>query len=1078
MLFITQFHPKKINEYLELLKPEILFMKSILLFFACIFLQHATNAQDATPFFASNPALTPDGQTLIYSYDGDLWKAAITGGTSTRITSMQGYSTNPKVSPDGKWLAFSNSQFGNNDVYVMPLQGGDIRRLTFHSANDVVDSWSWDNQTIYFTSNRYSRMSEYKISKDGGTPQRVFSDNMFDYTHNAFENPMTGEIFFDDSWESAFFANRIGYKGPFNPEIQSYNPATKKYTRYTNWDGKDMWATTDKNGKTYFASDEANGQYNLYTFENGKKTQLTRFTTSIFNPIVSAEGNKVVFEKDFQLYAYDIASKQSAKIPLEVYKNNTLGTLQGFNVKGKISVFSVSDDGNKLAFVSRGKLFVSDSKGKFIKQLATLPQETVKEVYWLKDNQTLLYGQTYKGFENIFTQNADGNDVEKQITNLPKNSRSISFNSDKSKAVYLCGSDEVRLMDLNTMKTSGIVKDEIWGLENSIPTFSPDDAYVLYTAYRNFEQDIFLYRMEDAKIFDITNTGVTESEPIWSPDGKYIYFASDRTHPSYPRGPVEQKLYRLPLQKITEPYRSDMFDSLFLKKKDTAQQKDKNNTTTKNSNTSKPAVKIDFENLMGRVEQVGPGFGMQSIVNIIQKDNKIFVYFISNQLEGKPSLWKLTYEPFEDTKTEQVKDVNGFSVDIKGNKGHYFLLNNGTISKLDLDRNTIDKVDMDFPFAINMNDEFNQMFYEAWGDLQENYYNESFNGMDWQAIRNRYAQYLPNLQTRNDFRVLMNNMMGELNTSHYGFSTSGSDEKTFYKTTTAANGIMFNDKNPYLVDHVVKNSCADLSDNPIQKNDELISVDGIKVSRNQNREFYFIRSTDFPDEMTLGFRRGANEFFVKIHPESYGAMSSQLYEEWIEANKKRVDALSNNQIGYVYMKDMGEGSLNKFEKDMVANDVAQKKALILDLRYNTGGNVHDAVLQMLSQKPYLQWKYRDGKMSPQPNFAPASKPIILLINEQTLSDGEMTAAGFKELKLGKILGNETYHWIIFTTASQLVDGSTVRLPSWGCFTLDGKNLEHTGVKPDITVINTFEDRMQGKDPQLQAAVEEILKELK
>jgi tricorn protease len=207
-------------------------MKTIfLLFLATIYLQLPGMAQDASPYFASNPALTPDGETLIFSYDGDLWKASAAGGVSTRITAMQGTASNPRVSPDGKWLAFSNSQFGNADVYVMPLQGGDIKRLTFHAANDMMESWTWDSKSVYFTSNRYNRMSTYKVNIDGGTPQRVFNNNMFDYTHNAFEDPVTGEIFFDDTWESSFFANRIGYKGPFNPDIQSYNPATKKYKR-------------------------------------------------------------------------------------------------------------------------------------------------------------------------------------------------------------------------------------------------------------------------------------------------------------------------------------------------------------------------------------------------------------------------------------------------------------------------------------------------------------------------------------------------------------------------------------------------------------------------------------------------------------------------------------------------------------------------------------------------------------------------------------------------------------------------------------------------------------------------------
>ncbi|MDP4286276.1 MAG: peptidase S41, partial [Bacteroidota bacterium] len=474
--------------------------KLFLLLFACFCSQQYLIAQDATPYFASYPTLTPDGKTLIYSYDGDLWKAPAEGGISARITAGEGIATNPRVSPDGKWLAFSSSQFGNYDVYLIPLEGGVIRRLTFHSANDNVESWSWDSKYIYFTSNRYDRMSTYKVNINGGTPLRVFSNNNFDYTHNAFEDPVTGEIFFDDTFESSFFSNRIGYKGPFNPDIQSYNPITGKYMRYTNWIGKDMWASVDKKGTIYFVSDEANGKYNLYTFLNGKKTALTHFNTSVMHPFVDAAGDKIVFEKDFKLFSYNIATKHAEEIPLKVFKNNTLSTLQNFNVNGNITDFDVSSEGKKLAFVSRGKLFVSDSKGKFIREIKTPGRERIMDVHWLKDDKTLLFGQTSAGFENFYTKNIESDEPEKQITNEPKNCRRLTFNSDRTKAVFLCGSDQLMLLDLKTMKASPIVKDEIWGIENSTPYFSPDDRYIMYTAHRNFEQDIFLYRMDDKQI--------------------------------------------------------------------------------------------------------------------------------------------------------------------------------------------------------------------------------------------------------------------------------------------------------------------------------------------------------------------------------------------------------------------------------------------------------------------------------------------------------------------------------------------------------------------------------------------------
>ena len=202
---------------------------------------------------------------------------------------MQGYETNAKVSPDGKWIAFTGTQYGNPDVYVVPANGGDIRQLTHHSSADELDSWSWDSRSLYFTSSRTGQPSGFKVSATGGNPQRVFGNYFFQYDHNLVEHP-NGEIFFNDTWESDFQESRKRYKGPFNPEIQSWNPQTKKHTKYTTWEGKDFDASIDRSGNIYFISDEANGEYNLYIFENGKKTALTKFSSSIKAPMVNANG--------------------------------------------------------------------------------------------------------------------------------------------------------------------------------------------------------------------------------------------------------------------------------------------------------------------------------------------------------------------------------------------------------------------------------------------------------------------------------------------------------------------------------------------------------------------------------------------------------------------------------------------------------------------------------------------------------------------------------------------------------------------------------------------------------------------
>ena len=256
--------------------------------------------------------------------------------------------------------------------------------------------------------------------------------------------------------------------------------------------------------------------------------------------------------------------------------------------------------------------------------------------------------------------------------------------------------------------------------------------------------------------------------------------------------------------------------------------------------------------------------------------------------------------------------------------------------------------------------------------------------------------------------------------------------------------------------------------------DELVKVNGAEINATDDRAKYFTQpSAD--REIKLTFKNAKSAYDVNIHPAS--SINEYLYDEWIDANQKRVDEKTGNRVAYVHMKNMGSGELKVFLMDM-ARDFYKKDALVFDLRYNTGGNVHDEVLRFLAQKTYLKWKYRGGALTGQSNFSPADKPIVLLINEQSLSDAEMTATGFKALKLGTIVGNETYRWIIFTTGTLLVDGSSLRLPSWGCYNLQGEDIEFEGVKPDIKVINNFDDKLNGRDPQLDKALELILGQLK
>ncbi|MEO5888706.1 MAG: S41 family peptidase [Ferruginibacter sp.] len=1051
-------------------------MKLFLLAFTCFCISpFFLSAQDNEAYFLSNPCLTPDGQTVIFSYEGDLWKSGIKDGQAVRLTAMQGYETNPHVSPDGKWIAFSGRQYGNADIFVMPVNGGDIKQVTWHSSNDEVSGWSWDSQSIYFTSSRFGQAAGFKVSANGGTPKRVFGNYFFQYDHNLAEHPLTGEIFFNDTWESSFQVQRKRYQGPFNPDIQSYNPTTHKYQRYTTWEGKDFGATIDKKGNVYFISDEANNEYNLYSIANGKKTALTTFSSSIKTPAVSSNGEKIVFEKDYQLWLYDVATKKPDKLSIHIFRNSILTKEKDYDVKSNISAFDISPDAKKMAFISRGELFVSDIEGKFIQIINRGSGERVREVKWLSDNKTLLFNQTLGGYTNFYTIGADGSAALKQVTTDQRNNRALMMNKKRTSAVYLSGRDEVRLLDTKSWENKTVVKDEIWGFQGSNPGFSPEGDYVIFTAYRNFEQDVFVYNIKDNKTTNLTKTAITEVNPLWSPDGKYIYLASQRLKPGYPFGLPDAKIYRLPLEQLDEPYRIDKYNELFKEeKKDTTQKKD----TTKKKDTAKviaTPVVIDTARLMERMELIGPLAGRQMLSYVYQKGEKTSVLFSSDHGEGRDALWKTVIEPFEQNKTEKIAGMESTDdFDIVEVSDKLFVLSKGTISKLNLEANKTDPISISYTFRRNLSAEFDQMFYEAWAQLEENYYDEKFHGLEWEKTKNHYKQFLPYLNNRADLRILLNDMLGELNSSHQGFGTFGDDEAIVLTNRTMETGIIFKEQEPYTVQKIVRRSVAERKGIDVKPGDVLVKVNDEQVQPGRDRNYYFTKPS-VDKELKMTFSRNGKEFDVKIHPQT--SLYGNLYDEWIDDNRQRVNEKSKGRIAYGYMKNMGRGELEHFITDMT-QELGNRDALIFDLRYNTGGNVHDEVLNFLSQRSYLQWKYREGKPTPQPNFAPSDKPIILLTNEQSLSDAEMTANGFKALKLGKIVGNETYHWIIFTSGVSLVDNSSVRIPAWGCYTLDGKDLEKTGVQPDVRIINTFEDKLTGKDPQLDRAIEEILKQLK
>lgn len=1025
--------------------------------------------------FATRPSLSPDGSQIYFAYDGDILTVPVSGGLARTFISIGGNENCPVPSPDGKWLAFSSDIQGNNDVYVVPTGGGEARQLTYHEAGDTPVAWSADSKYIFFETTRSSsRKTTYKVAVGGGTPEIMF-DGFFNTVVNLVENPKTGEYLFNESMESISFPTRKRYVGDHNPDIKSWNPKNRSYTVLTDYIGKDAWPMADKSGNIYYVSDEYNQESNIVKYvKGGKPQQLTTFDKSVQYPSIAADGSAIVFLKEYQINVLDLKNGRTM-VPEITVAAGGIEVRRSF-ADQKPTAAAVSPDGKKFAIVIRGGLYVTDAKAEYFTQLATPSDERVNEVEWSSDNKTIYYTRTNHGYVNLYRIAGDGSMTERSVYTPNAHVKGLKVSSKGDKLAFIDGNHSVMLCDMSTNNIEKIADAEFWSFQTYDIAFSADDSYLAFEAMNKFESDIYVFSFKDRKLTNLTSSTSSEGGMVFSPDGKYMYLLANPTSTTFPRG-GSSSLYKLPLQKYDTSFKSDKYDKLFEEdKKDDAKAGDgKDDKKSKDAKADKKekkdsSITIDFTNVFRRMTTVERGGSQNGLYVFASKGKELLLYSSFNN--GQRGAYALDLTDPE-AKPKPIKEFTGGS--FFSSKDALFAISGGTIYKIDPNSLSATKINVSRNVEKVLGDEFSQMFYECWAVLDQNYYDVNFHGADWNAVRDYYASLLPYVRTRDNLRTVLADMLGELNSSHLGFSSTGVEEKTETKMRTLSTGIVYAAGNPYKVERIIPDSPADKYGLDIKKGDVLVAVDGQKVDPSVNREKYFSTSVQ-KDEIKLTFSRGGKETDVKIHTSTPSAVKSLEYREWEDERREMVEKKTDGKVAYLHMQAMGDEDLTRFLTEM--NTYAcDKDALILDLRYNNGGNVHKEVLDYLRQQEHFQWAFRDFPRTTHPNVTPAGKPIVVLVNEHSLSDAEVTSNGIKTLGIAKLVGTETYRWIIFTSSVRLIDGSTCRLPAWGCYSVNGEDLEHIGVTPDIYVKNTFKDRLEGKDPQLDAAIKEILSQL-
>ena len=567
----------------------------------------------------------------------------------------------------------------------------------------------------------------------------------------------------------------------------------------------------------------------------------------------------------------------------------------------------------------------------------------------------------------------------------------------------------------------------------------------------------------------MTNTAYDETGPLWSTDGKFMIFSSNRFGHSFPEFTGKWDLYQVHFKPEKPEFDEDQFEKLFVKKEKKEDKKEE-----KKDEEEKPPQEIKFklENIDLQTKTVTNTLGNDRNFVLSPKDTST-VYFVSN-IDGKNHLWKTNlkkkergkYEPF----MPQITGPRNLQMDKKGKYIYY--LSDGKIGRIDVNGKKNKGISFTTKIRVDKTADYEQMLGELYYTLQYYFYDPDHHQINWKNI---YAQFRPVLQQvreDQDFYDYANEMIGFLNSSHTGIR---GPRRGRIEEPSAHLGVIWKIEGTKItIQRIIKDGPLYTHRDSCATGDELIAINGKRIDPEQNIWKYLNGKLNKRIKLTIKSRRLGKNMDVSLKPISAGSENRLLLEEWIKNRRELVKQKTDDQVAYIYMRAMGYGNLQRFLKEL-ERDAVPRKGLILDLRNNFGGNVHDRVLQALTKPIYAKWRIRGLSETPQSTFGYSNQPIVLITNEVTLSDGEMTANGFKTLKRGPIIGNTTYGWLIFTTSARLMNGGYFRLPFWGCYTLDGKDLETSGgVKPDIFVVNDLNHDLLNQDPQLDKAVEKVL----
>ncbi|MBD0777930.1 PD40 domain-containing protein [Maribacter sp. ANRC-HE7] len=1075
-------------------------MKNYFLTALAICLGYICNAQ-ISPKWARYPAISPDGNTIAFTYKGNVFSVLAGGGVAKQLTFHAAHDYAPVWSKNGKQLAFASNRYGNFDVYVMDAQGGPAKRLTYHSNDEIPYSFSADDTSVLFGASRLDAVAHrqyptslqpelYSVPVNGGRVDQVLTVP----AENVQVNGDGTKLVYHD---------KKGYEDPFRKhhvssitrDIWIFEPAVGKHTKLTQFKGEDRNPVFSKDGNTIYYLSEREGSFNVFSMSLDNTSQINTLTDFKTHPVrsLSIGNDKLAFSYDGEIYTLTPGEK-AMKVDIIIRTQEDRNSTAHISVNGDVQEMDVAPNGKEIAFISRGEVFVTSIDGSLTKRITNTPEQE-RFLKFMPDGKSVAYASERNGKWTLFkASKVRAEEPYFFAATLIKEDTLISaktdvylpeFSPDSTYVAYIEGRRTLKVKNLKTNEVNTLLTPkELFHMEDGDKyfTWSPDSKWLLVNWDVSLSNSEVLLISKDGKQRkNLTQSGYHDALPKWVNKGNQIlYFTNRDGLKSYATsGKSEKDVYSMFLnQKAWDIFNTSkeeydltkMIEEAAKEKKEANKSEDKKKKEAKKESKEVKPLQFDLEDVEQRKARLTIHSSLLADA-VLSKDGEKLYYL--TRFEKDLNLWETEIRT-KNTKMLISLDAKEGSLQWDTKMENLFLLADGKIAKVDLKAGKIEPVKLSSEMVLDADAERSYMFDHIWLRTNGIFYIATFHGLDWKAMRTEYEKYLPHIGNDYEFAEMISEMLGELNVSHAGGRFSDDIDNG---DKTASLGVFFDygyKGDGIKITEVIKGGPLDKAAFKLNPGMIIDKINGNTIDSAIDAAFYLNRiEGDFTLLDVLDKTGKRKQITVK--PISLNDEGALLYKRWVRKNEKEVLAKSNGTLGYVHIPGMSDEPYRTIYDEMLGkfND---KKGVIVDTRFNGGGDLVADLAMFFTGVPFLSYETEARVVGGEPTSR-YTKPTLAIFNESMYSDGSCFASGYVDLKIGKTVGMPVPGTCSFAGWEKLPNGGR-----WGVVPVSSKNkagewMENNETNPDILVKNQPEVIANGIDEQLERSIEVLMKEV-